>query len=113
MLWKDLLKYGYLLVVNVNNSYFIANTDAYVSSLQTLRAAQGGRGHRALESGHDEEGGDRVARHARRRRLYLTNAKPAEIARAVDAVKPYWDDGRNARPDAVEALTKVRAALNR
>src|SRR3954465_13494565 len=29
VLWKDLLKYGYLLVVNVNNSYFIANTDAY------------------------------------------------------------------------------------
>src|SRR5262249_35597207 len=30
VLWKDLLKYGYLLVVNVNNSYFIANTDAYL-----------------------------------------------------------------------------------
>ena len=28
VLWKDLLN-GYLLVVNVNNSYFIANTDAY------------------------------------------------------------------------------------
>ncbi len=29
VLWKDLLKYGYMLVVNVNNSYFIANTGAY------------------------------------------------------------------------------------
>ena len=29
VLWKDLLKYGYVLIVNVNNSYFIANTDAY------------------------------------------------------------------------------------
>ena len=28
VLWKDLLKYGYLLVVNVNNSYYIANTEA-------------------------------------------------------------------------------------
>ena len=29
VLWKDLLKYGYVLIVNVNNSYFIANTDAF------------------------------------------------------------------------------------
>ena len=29
VLWKDLLKYGYVLIVNVNNSYFIANTEAY------------------------------------------------------------------------------------
>ncbi|MBO0752514.1 MAG: TRAP transporter substrate-binding protein DctP, partial [Bradyrhizobiaceae bacterium] len=29
VLWKDLLKYAYVLIVNVNNSYFIANTEAY------------------------------------------------------------------------------------
>ena len=29
VLWKDLLKYGYVLIVNVNNSYFIANTEAF------------------------------------------------------------------------------------
>ena len=29
VLWKDLLKYGFLIVVNVNNSYIIANTDAF------------------------------------------------------------------------------------
>ena len=29
VLWKDLLKYGYVLIINVNNSYFIANTEAY------------------------------------------------------------------------------------
>src|SRR5262249_49719656 len=29
VLWKDLLKFGYVLIVNINNSYFIANTDAY------------------------------------------------------------------------------------
>ena len=41
VLWKDLLKYGYLLVVNVNNSYFIANTDAY-RKLSNSGRAQGG-----------------------------------------------------------------------
>jgi TRAP-type C4-dicarboxylate transport system substrate-binding protein len=29
VLWKNLLKYGYILIINVNNSYFIANTEAY------------------------------------------------------------------------------------
>ena len=29
VLWKDLLKYGFLIVVNVNNSYIIANTEAF------------------------------------------------------------------------------------
>src|ERR1700752_3298160 len=39
VLWKDLLKYGYLLVVNVNNSYFIANTDAYRKLSPALQGA--------------------------------------------------------------------------
>jgi TRAP-type C4-dicarboxylate transport system substrate-binding protein len=44
----------------------------------------------------------------------LTNAKPEEIARAVDAVKPYWDEWAKSRgPDTVEALAKVRTALQR
>src|SRR5205085_11858655 len=28
-LWKDLLKYGFLIPINWNNSYIIANTEAY------------------------------------------------------------------------------------
>ena len=44
----------------------------------------------------------------------FTRAKPEEIARAVDAMKPYWDEWAKSRgPDVVEALTKVRAALGR
>src|SRR5260370_16406546 len=31
VLWKDLLKYGYVLIVIVYNSYFIVNTDAYTT----------------------------------------------------------------------------------
>ena len=38
VLWKDLLKYGYLLIVNVNNSYFIVNTDAYNKLSPDLQA---------------------------------------------------------------------------
>jgi TRAP-type C4-dicarboxylate transport system substrate-binding protein len=44
----------------------------------------------------------------------FTRAKPEEVMRAVDTVKPYWDDWAKSRgPDVVEALAKVRAALNR
>ena len=38
VLWKDLLKYGYVLIVNVNNSYFIANTEAYNKLSPDLQA---------------------------------------------------------------------------
>jgi TRAP-type C4-dicarboxylate transport system substrate-binding protein len=44
----------------------------------------------------------------------FTNAKPEEVSRAVDAMKPYWDEWAKPRgPDVVEALGKVRAALGR
>lgn len=38
VLWKDLLKSGYLLVVNVNNSYIIANADAFKKLSPELQA---------------------------------------------------------------------------
>ena len=38
VLWKDLLKYGYVLIINVNNSYFIANTEAYNKLAPDLQA---------------------------------------------------------------------------
>ena len=38
VLWKDLLKYAYVMIVNVNNSYFIANTDAYRKLSPELQA---------------------------------------------------------------------------
>ena len=38
VLWKDLLKYGFLIVVNVNNSYIIANTEAFNKLSPDLQA---------------------------------------------------------------------------
>jgi len=44
----------------------------------------------------------------------FTSARPDETARAVDAMKPYWDDWAKSRgPEVVEALGKVRAAVGR
>ena len=116
VLWKDLLKYGYLLVVNVNNSYFIANTDAYrklAPGLQTaLRkvAEDTARWNQDTMKKEEAESQSTLAAAG----YTFTNAKPADVARAVDVVKPYWDEWAKTRgPDAVEALARVRAALNR
>ncbi len=44
----------------------------------------------------------------------FTNAKPEEVARAVETMKPYWDEWAKSRgPEVVEALAKVRTALGR
>jgi TRAP-type C4-dicarboxylate transport system substrate-binding protein len=44
----------------------------------------------------------------------MTTAKPEEAAKVADTMKPYWDEWAKSRgPMVVEALGKVRAALNR
>jgi TRAP-type C4-dicarboxylate transport system substrate-binding protein len=116
VLWKDLLKYGYVLIVNVNNSYFIANTDAYKKlnadlqgKLQKVAADSARWDQDTMKT--EEADSVQVLRGAG---YTFTTAKPEEVARAVDTVKPYWDDWAKSRgPDVVEALGKVRAALGR
>jgi TRAP-type transport system periplasmic protein len=116
VLWKDLLKYGYVLIINVNNSYFIANTDAFNKLSPDLQGKL--RKVAADTAAWDQdtmrkEEADSVQTLTAMGYTF-TNAKPDEIARAVDAMKPYWEDWAKSRgPDVVEALTKVRAALGR
>jgi TRAP-type C4-dicarboxylate transport system substrate-binding protein len=116
VLWKDLLKYGYVMIINVNNSYFIANTEAFNKlspGLQsTLRKV-------ALESARwDQETMQKEEAESTKilsdAGYTFTKAKPDDIVRAVVAMKPYWDEWANARgADMVEAVAKVRAALGR
>jgi TRAP-type transport system periplasmic protein len=116
VLWKDLLKYGYVLIVNVNNSYFIANSDAYKKLSPDLQAKlrkvaeETARWDQETMQKEEAESVE-VLRAAG---YTFTNAKPEEVARAVDAMKPYWDEWAKSRgPDIVEALGKVRTALGR
>jgi TRAP-type C4-dicarboxylate transport system substrate-binding protein len=116
VLWKDLLKYGYVLIVNVNNSYFIANTDAYKKLNPDLQgklrrvAADTARWDQDTMKKEETESVE-VLRSAG---YTFTIAKPAEVTRAIDTMKPYWDEWARSRgPDVVEALGKVRAALGR
>src|SRR5262245_33511238 len=116
VLWKDQLKYGYQLTVNVNNSYFIVNNDAYAKLSGDLKAKLKKATEDAARWNQDtmqkeEAESTQILTAAG---YVFTKGKPEEIKRAVDAVKPYWDEWAKSRgPDVVEALGKVRAALNR
>jgi len=116
VLWKDLLKYGYVLIVNVNNSYFIANTDAYKKLSPDLQGKLRKGAEDAARWNQDtmkKEEADSV-QVLRAAGYTFTTAKPEENARAVDAMKPYWDEWAKSRgPEMTEALGKVRAALGR
>jgi TRAP-type C4-dicarboxylate transport system substrate-binding protein len=116
VLWKELLKYGYVLIVNVNNSYFIANTDAYKKLSPDLQAkvrkvAEDTARWDQETMQKEEADSVKVLTDAG---YTFTTAKPDEIARAVDTMKPYWDEWAKTRgADVVEALGKVRTALGR
>src|SRR5712691_7931152 len=113
VLWKDLLKYGYLLVVNVNNSYYIANTEALKKLSPDLQsklrkvAEDTARWNQDTMKKEEAESQQTLAAAG----YTLTKAKPEDITRAVSAVKPYWDEWAKTRgPDVADALAKVRAA---
>jgi len=116
VLWKDLLKYGYVLIINVNNSYFIANTEAFNKlspDLQAkLRKVAQDSARWDQETMQKEEA---VTVQVLTAAGYtFTKATLEENARAVEAMKPYWDEWAKSRgPDVIEALAKVRTALGR
>jgi len=116
VLWKDLLKYGYVLIINVNNSYFIANTEAYNKLSPDLQAKLRKVAEESARWDQDtmkKEEADSVQT-LRALGYTFTNAKPEEVARAVETMKPYWDEWAKSRgPEIVEALAKVRTALGR
>jgi TRAP-type transport system periplasmic protein len=116
VLWKDLLKFGFVMVVNVNNSYFIANTNAYLKLSSELQAKMRKAAEDAArwdEETMKTEEADSV-RTLKSAGYTFTQARPDEIARAVAAMKPFWEEWAKARgPEVVEALGKVRVALGR
>jgi TRAP-type transport system periplasmic protein len=116
VLWKDLLKYGYMIVVNVNNSYIIANTEAFNKLSPDLQAKLRKVGEDIGRWNQDtmktEEG--TTQKTLADAGYVITQPKPEEVAKAVETMKPYWDEWAKSRgPELMEALGKVRAALGR
>ncbi len=116
VLWKDLLKYGYVLIVNVNNSYIIANTDAFNKLSPDLQAKL--RKVAADTAAWDQDTMKKEEEASVQTLTAMgytfTKATPDEIARAVDAMTPYWEEWAKSRgPEVAAALGKVRTALGR
>jgi TRAP-type C4-dicarboxylate transport system substrate-binding protein len=116
VLWKDLLKYGFLIVVNVNNSYIIANTEAFnklsPNLQEKLRKVAQDTARWNQETMRTEEAASQKT--LQDAGYVLTQAQPAEVAKATETMRPYWDEWAKTRgPDVAEALGKVRAALGR
>lgn len=116
VLWKDQLKSGYLLPVNLNNSYIIVNTEAFSKLSVELQAKIRKAAEDAARWNEDNarrEEADSV-KTLTAAGYTITQPTKEELSRAVEAVKPYWDEwSKSRKPDVQEALAKVRAALNR
>jgi TRAP-type C4-dicarboxylate transport system substrate-binding protein len=116
VLWKDLLKYGYVLIVNVNNSYYIANTDAFnklspdVQAKLRQVAQDAARWDQETMQKEEAESVQTLTAAG----YTFTKATPEEVSRAVAGMRLYWDDWAKARgPDVIEALAAVRKTVGR
>ena len=116
VLWKDLLKYGYLIPVNWNNSYILANAEAFNKLSPDLqgklrKAAQDAAKWNQDTMQTEEAASVKVLTEAG---YTMTTATADEATKVADTMKPYWDEWAKSRgPVVVEALGKVRAALGR
>jgi TRAP-type C4-dicarboxylate transport system substrate-binding protein len=116
VLWKDLLKSGFLVPVNWNNSYIIANADAYKKLSPDLQKKVREAAEKTAKWNQDtmrQEESESVEV-VKKAGMEITIAKPEEAAKVADTMKAYWDDWAKSRgPAVVEALGKVRTALGR
>ena len=116
VLWKDLLKFGFLIPVNWNNSYILANAEAFNKLSPDLQGKLRKAAQDAAKWNQDTMQTEEAAsvKTLTDAGYTMTTAPAAEAAKVADTMKPYWDEWAKSRgPDVVEALGKVRAALNR
>lgn len=115
-LWKDLLDDGYLMGLNYNNAYYIANAAAFEGLSPELQAGvrkaaeTAAAWNTATMQADDKEIIARLA--AGEMKIVTPSAE--DLAKAAAAMRPYWDRWAQERgPTAVEALAKVREAVGR
>jgi TRAP-type C4-dicarboxylate transport system substrate-binding protein len=116
VLWKDLLKYGYLLGLNFNNAYIVANTAAFSKltpdEQAKLRQAAQDSAKWNTETMKADDADD--VKRLKESNFVIAEPTDADRQKAATAMEPYWNDwAKEHGPDTVEALAKVRAALGR
>src|SRR3984957_1516378 len=115
-LWKDLLKYGYLMGLNFNNAYIIANTEAFNKltpdeQAQLRKAAQdSAKWNTDTMKAEDVD----ILKRLNESKFVIAQPTAADAKNAAAQMEPYWNDwAKEHGPETVEALAKVRAALGR
>jgi TRAP-type transport system periplasmic protein len=114
--WKDLLKYNYRFGVSYFNSIIIVNQAAFDKlspDIQLkLRSAVTETIPWINETMKQEE--DELTQKMAAGGMVVTPSKSADISQAEDIMASYWSEWAKDRgSEAVEALRKVRAMLNR
>ena len=116
VLWKDLLKYNYRLVVNFADNVLIANAEAFEklpadtrAKVRKIVADAAPAVTRALRDDEDEQTRKMIASG-----IIVTQPIPEDIAKAQAELTSYWDSWAKARsPEAVETVGKLRKTLGR
>lgn len=112
--WRDLLKYNYRLGTNYSDSLIIVNTSAFTAlpaaAQATIRTIA--RQVSATTGVDMQKQEDALTQKMQQAGMVVTPARPEDVAEARQRMAPYWDEWAKAHgPRAVEALSKVRAAL--
>jgi len=115
-LWQDMFKYNYRLPVNYFDGLYIVNKKAFESldagMQEKIRKVVAELAPTTTHRLLSEE--DDLTEGFRKNGMVVTLPDPETIEKAIGIVTPYWDQWATQRgPVAVEALAKVRAALNR
>ncbi len=115
-LWQDMLSYGYLVGLNYNNVYIIANKAAFEAltpqQQEIVRAAAVETANWNTETmrGEDAEIIERLGKD----RMKIVTPRAEDIAKAEADMKPYWDEWAASRGDAaVKLLADIRKELER
>jgi TRAP-type transport system periplasmic protein len=116
LLWKDLLKYNYRLIVNFSDNVLIANAEAFEklspetrAKVRKIVADAAPEVTKVLRDDEEEQTKKMIAGG-----MIVTAPKPEDIARAQAELAPYWDSwGKSRGADAAEIISKVRTSLGR
>lgn len=115
-LWQDMFEYNYRLPVNYFDGLYVVNKKAFESLdpgvQEKIRQTVAELAPTTTERLLREE--DELTEGFRQNGMVVTLPDEQAIEEAIAIVTPYWDQWAEQRgPVAVEALAKVRAALNR
>lgn len=115
-LWQDQLKFGYLMGLNFNNSYFVVNTAAFNKLSPDMQAKVRKAATDAARWNEETMRADdgKLVDVLGASKLKIVKPSAADIQRANDIMRPYLDDWAKQRgAETIEVLAKIRQAIGR